>query len=94
MSETTQNQLNVRILFLTWAVGLMATLFAAMSAGAVPWAFSVQSSISAIQAKIEGVQTPPDWVRDSIKANTAAIHKLEDRLRQLERGPANGNGSQ
>jgi len=65
-----------RLTILTWAIGFMATVI-----GAVPWAMSMQSEVSAIRAKLDNYQ--PD-VPAHIERQ---LQSLESRVRDLERRP-------
>lgn len=70
-----------RLTVLTWAIGLLCSGFMATVIGAVPWAMSMQSEVSAIRAKLDNYQ--PD-----VPAHVERqLQSLESRVRELERRP-------
>ena len=66
-----------RFQFLQWVAGVIMVFCAA----AVPWAFRVQGTLSAIEARLDAQgEIPPTWFRAHVERNSERIRAIEKRL--------------
>ena len=77
-----------RLTMLQWMLGGLAAAFLTLAVAVVPWAFVVQSDLSAIKTTLAasaGREIPPAWFKADVEGNTQRLDTLEARVRELEK---------